>query len=219
MYDDYPRNRERNGNWFWYAFILAAVAGGIYYFWHKSFDFTEVKKILDNKSISSTLSGIANKVPEKTKNWKEKIDAGITSGIGFITKKPKEIAGNFLTDIKNTALESARKQADQVLGVGGGGGGAPVGGSGSGGGPSPSNISIVRPARQSLSLLITAENEDIVYSIGWGDSVTDTGSVAQKTNKTIEHVWAASGDYTVKVNIEGKTLGKQTFVFPITILK
>lgn len=216
MYDDYPRDRKRSSSWLWYTFILAAVAGSIYYSWNRSFDFAEVKKILDNKSLSSLLSETANKVPEKTKNWKEKIDAGITSGIALLTKKPKEIAGNFLTDIKNTALESARKQADQVLGVGGGGGVAPVAG---GGGAPPSNISIVRPARQSLSLLITAENEDISYSIDWGDTIIDTGSVVQKTNKTIEHVWAASGDYTVKVDIERKTMGKQTFVFPITILK
>lgn len=208
MYDDdYSRDRKRNGSWLWYALVLAAVAGGIYYVWNRSFDFTEVKKILDNESISSALSGIVNKVPGKTKNWKEKIDASITASIGLITEKPKEIAGNFLTDIKNTALESARKQADQVLGVGGGGG------------VSPSNISIVRPARQSLSLLITAENEDIIYAIDWGDQVTDKGLVGQKTNKTIEHVWAASGEYTVKVSVDGKTTGKQTFVFPITILK
>lgn len=207
---DFPRRSRRGGGWLLYLIVLALVGGGIYYVWNGSFDMRKVKKILDNQTISSGVSGAFEKTPEKTKAFKEKADGFIKSTIDFVTEKPKEIATNFFNDVKNTAVESARKEAAKVLGPSIGGGGVVA----------PSNISIVRPARQSLSLLIDADTDEaIAYSIDWGDSRADKGLVVQKESKIIDHIWAESGDYTVKVDIEGKNTGKKSFSFPITILK
>lgn len=212
---------ENNGksHWFLYILLLAAVAGGIWYFWNGSFDVSAMKKLWNNKEISADVSGAVGKGGSQIKGWwKEKIDSGIKFGIALLTEKPKEIAGDFISDIKTTALESARKQADKALGVSGGSSTGLTAGGGGASAP-PQNISIVRPARQSLSLLITAENEDISYTIDWGDSLADKGQVIKGSSKTVEHVWAASGEYAVKVSAEGKSAGTQTFIFPITILK
>ncbi len=208
---DFPRRSKKGSGWLLYLIVLILVGGGIYYAWNGSFDLQKTKKILDNGAISSGISSAFEKTPEKAKAFKEKADGIIKSTIDFIVEKPKEITTNFFNDVKNTAIESARKEAAKVLGP------ATLGG---GGTPAPSNISIVRPAKQSLSLLIdTDASEDIAYVIDWGDSRADKGLVAQKGSKIVDHIWNESGDYVVKVDIEGKNTGKKSFSFPITILK
>lgn len=207
---DFYRRPKKGGGWLSYCIVLALVAGGIYYIWNGSFDIKKAQKILDNDLISLGVSGALEQTPGKARAFKEKADGLIKSTIGFVTEKPKEIAANLFNDVKNTAVESARKEAAKVLGpsISGGGTGA------------PSNISIVRPARQSLSLLIDADaDEAIAYGIDWGDFRTDKGLVDKKGSTIIDHIWAESGDYAVKVDIEGKNTGKKTFSFPITILK
>ncbi len=224
MYDDdfQPRrsSSRKGASWLLYLIVLAVVGGGIYYAWNNAFDFTKAKKFFDNQEISSGISGVLGKTPEKVKSWKEKMDTAIKSTVAFLTEKPKEAAVNFVQDVKDSALESARKEATKVLGLPKAiVAGSPQAGGGQNAGDIPSNISIVRSVRQNLSVLIDADNEDSTYAIDWGDGKTDKGSVLQKGSKTIDHLWIETGDYIVKVDVEGKAAGKKTFSFPITIAK
>src|SRR3989344_6101654 len=127
--DDYdsPRGKKGGSSWLLYTLVLGAVGGGIYYMWNGGFDIKKAQALLDNKTISSGISSRFGKTPDTAKTVKEKADALIKSGIDFAVEKPKEIAGNFLGSI----AETARTEAAKALGLSAGGGGGGGGGGGS----------------------------------------------------------------------------------------
>ena len=215
--DDYdiPRRSSRKANgggWFLYLIVLAAVGGGIYYFWNNGFDVKTVEKFFTTNELPSGVSDFFKKTPTGVKTFADKSQSFIKSGIDLLTEKPKEAATNVFNDVAKTATESVKKEAAQFLGL------SPTSTA-----PTtiaiPSNISIVRPVRQNLSLLMDTDKEDISYVIDWGDKQTTRGSLIKKESKIIDHLWSEAGEYTVAVDIIGKDTGKKTFAFPVTIQK
>lgn len=188
--------------------FLAAVGGGIYWFWTKADAGMErVKSAVTGAALVESISGFFKKTPEEKAEMKEKGDSFVQAAIGTVITKPKEAAADFFADIRKSAVESARKEATELFGV-------PVGTFNQ-----AANVSIVRPVRQSLLLQVEADTEDLMYAIDWGDTAAVSGSVPKKSRKSVDHSWSAPGDYTVTVEITGKDSGKKTYAFPITIQK
>jgi|GEM_PF-2716191 len=211
--DDIPRRQKRRGgesNIFAYFLLFVGVIGGIYYAWGGDFSAANTKRIMKGDfssfgkiSLNSGTSTI--KTGETLQDKGKKI---IDSTLEAAVKKPKEAVTEFVQDLSSTAVESVRKEAAQVFGL-----------SVTGVSALPSNISIVRPAGQLMSFVVGAESEDIIYTINWGDTQTTSGTVPQKTEKTITHSWVTAGDYLITVETVGTQSGKKIYLFPMSIQK
>ena len=212
MYDDeLPRRSARGGGGggrgILYIVFLAAVAFGVWYFWNNGFDFKKAKKAVTGQSFSQGLDNLFKGTPEKAGAFASSSKSFLTSGFDVLVEKPKEIAIDFATEVKQGALDAARKAASQTLGI-------PVGT----GGEQP-GVSISRPLKQALTLLIGADVEDLLYAVDWGDTKKETGSVKRKEEKPLDHLWPAAADYMITVELTGATTGKKSYTFPVTIQK
>lgn len=209
--DDIPRRgRSRKGGGgagIAYMGLVALVLGGVWYMWGTSFDTKKAKRLISGDLFKATAGGALGEVPGGTESLKEKSTALIKSGLDAVIEKPRGIAADFFGDVKEAAVDSARREAAKVLGV-------PVGTLGEDPG-----VSIVRPVQQSLSLLLGANAEDLLYSIDWGDTQTTSGSAKKGESKAIDHAWATPGEYVITVIVTGNTTGKKTYSFPVTIQK
>ncbi len=212
MYDDeYSRRSERKsggGRGIVYVVFLAAVAGGVWYFWNNGFDFKVIKKAATGQSFSQVLNSLFKGTPEKAVKFASSSKSFLDSSFNFLTEKPKEIATNFATEVKTATLDAARKAASQALSI-------PVGTIAG----EQSNVSIARSLKQSLSLLVGADTEGLLYAVDWGDTKKETGSVKTKEEKLLDHFWSAAGDYVITIELTGTTTGKKSYTFPVTIQK
>lgn len=59
-------------------------------------------------------------------------------------------------------------------------------------------------------------NRGATYSIAWGDTTTDEGTVEQELIKLVSHSWSREGDFSVKVSVKGSGLS-QSYTFPIRV--
>lgn len=208
--DDIPRRRPRKGGGgagIAYMGIFALVVGGVWYMWNGGFDTKKVKRLISGDLFKASAGGATTTTQGYAESIKEKSASVVQSGLDIFIEKPKEIATGLLKDVKEAAVDSARKEAAKVLGV-------PVGTLGEDPG-----VSIVRPVQQNLSLLMGANAEDLLYAIDWGDTQTATGSVKKGESKAIDHAWATAGEYVITVVVTGNATGKKTYSFPVTIQK
>lgn len=209
--DDIPRRtRPRKGGGgagIAYMGLLALILGGVWYMWDGGFDTKKVKRLISGDLFKATASETVAGTPQETESLKEKGAALVKSGLDAVIEKPKEIASGFFEDVKEAAVDSARREAAKVLGV-------PVGTLGEDPG-----VSIVRPVKQNLSLLLGANAEELLYAIDWGDTQTTSGSAKKGESKSIDHAWATPGEYVITVVVTGNTTGKKTYSFPVTIQK
>ncbi len=213
MYDDeFPRRRERRegggGRGILYIVFLSVVAGGVWYFWNNGFDYAKIKKAVTKGISSKSFDGLFKGAPEKAATFASSSKSFLTSGFDLLVEKPKEIATNFAKEVKTATLDAARKAASQTLGI-------PVGTVAG----EQSNVSIARPLKQSLSLLVGADTEDLLYTVDWGDTKKETGSVKAKEEKLLDHFWSVVGDYVITIELTGTTTGKKSYTFPVTIQK
>ncbi len=209
--DEYPRRSSRKkgggGGGILYLLLLAAVAGGVWYFWNSGFDLAKASRSISGDSLSIGIGKLFDKTPGKAGMAKDAGASLLKSGMDLLIEKPKAIVTDFAGEIAKAGIEVARKEVGQVLGV-------PIGTLGE-----QSNVSIVRPVQQNLSLLIGADAEDLLYSVNWGDTKSVSGSVKKGEDKSIEHFWEKLGDYSILVEITGATTGKKSYTFPVTIQK
>lgn len=193
-----------------YILLFAAVVGGIYYAWGGDFSMANTKKILkgDFSSFGKVSLPVASSTIKEGETLQEKGKNLLDSAIDTVVNKPKEAVTDFIQDISKSAVDTARKEATQVFGI-----------SATGAAGLPSNVSIVRPVQQSMSFVIGTESEDILYTVDWGDKQSTSGTVPQKTEKTVSHAWAIAGDYLIVVETTGTESGKKVYSFPMTIQK
>lgn len=212
--DDFPRRHKRRsgggGGAFMYLLLLVAVVGGIYYAWGGDFSAANTKKIFkgDFSSFGKVSFGNSTSTLKEGETLQEKGKKLVDSAIETVLEKPKEAVTDFVQDLSKTAVDSVRKEATQVFGI-----------SATGASGLPSNVSIVRPAGQALSFVIGTDAEDVLYTVDWGDKQTTSGTVPQKTEKTITHAWTAAGDYLITVETTGTESGKKVYSFPMSIQK
>ncbi len=212
--DDFPRRQKRRsgggGGSLMYLFLLVVVAGGIYYAWGGDFSAANTKKIFkgDFSSFGKIPLGNATSTAKQGEILQEKGKKFVDSAMETVLEKPKEAVTEFIEDLSKTAMETVRKEATQVLGI-------PA----TGASALPSNVSIVRPTGQIMSFVVGADTEDILYTVDWGDKQTTSGTVPQKTEKTITHAWASAGDYLIAVETTGTESGKKVYSFPMSIQK
>ncbi len=208
--DDIPRRKGRKGGGgagIAYMGIFALILGGVWYMWNGGFDTKKAKRFISGDLFKASAGGSATTTQGYAESIKEKSASIVQSGLDIFIEKPKEIAMGFFEDVKETAVDSARREAAKVLGV-------PVGTLGEDPG-----VSIVRPVQQNLSLLLGANAEDLLYAIDWGDTQTASGSAKKGESKSIDHAWATPGEYVITVVVTGNTTGKKTYSFPVTIQK
>lgn len=208
--DDIPRRKSRKsggGSGIAFMALIVVVGAGIWYAWDKGFDTKKVKRFISGDLFKATASDTVGTTTMSVESLKDTGAALVKSSLDILIEKPKEIATGLFQDVKEVAVDSARREAAKVLGV-------PVGTLGEDPG-----VSIVRPVQQNLSLLLGANAEDLLYAIDWGDKEATTGSVKKGENKSIDHAWAAAGEYVITVVITGNTTGKKTYSFPVTIQK
>ena len=212
--DDFPRRQKRRsgggGGTFMYLLLLIAVVGGIYYAWGGDFSAANTKKIFkgDFSSFGKVSFGNSTSTLKQGETLQEKGKKLVDSAIETVLEKPKEVVTDFVQDLSKTAVDTVRKEATQVFGI-----------SATGAAGLPSNVSIVRPVQQSLSFVIGTDTEDILYTVDWGDKQTTSGTVTQKSEKTVTHAWAAAGDYLIVVETTGTESGKKVYSFPMSIQK
>lgn len=208
--DDIPRRKQRKsggGSGIAFMAIIAVVGAGIWYAWDKGFDAKKAKRFISGDLFKAKVGETVGTTTESGVSLKDKGAAFVKSGVDMVIEKPKEIAKGFFQDVKEAAVDSARREAAKVLGV-------PVGTLGEDPG-----VSIVRPVQQNLSLLLGANAEDLLYSIDWGDTQTASGSAKKGESKSIDHAWATPGEYVITVIVTGNASGKKTYSFPVTIQK
>ena len=211
--DDFPRRQKRRsggGNGFMYLFLLVVVAGGIYYAWGGDFSMANTKRIIkgDFSSFGKVSFGTASSTAKQGETLQEKGKKIVDSTIEIVLEKPKEVITDFIKDISKTTVESVRKEATDLFGI-----------SATGVAGLPSNISIVRPTGQSMSFVVGAAAEDILYTVDWGDKQSTSGTVLQKTEKNISHAWTTVGNYLITVETTGTESGKKVYSFPLSIQK
>lgn len=211
--DDFPRRAKRRsggGDFLMYVLLLAAVAGGIYYAWGGDFSMANTKRIMggDFSSFGKVSLSVSTSTIKEGETLQEKGKKLAQSALDTAVTKPKEAVTDFIKDLSKAATDTARKEAAQVFGL-----------SATGVAGLPSSVSIVRPVQQSMSFVIGTKTEDILYTVDWGDKQSVSGTVAQKTEKTVNHAWAEAGDYLVTVETTGTESGKKVYSFPMTIQK
>jgi hypothetical protein len=212
--DDFPRRQRRGprggGNSLIYLFLLVFVIGGIYYAWGGDFSIANTKKIFkgDFSSFGKISLGNSTSTLKQGETLQEKGKKLVDSVIEMALEKPKEVVTDFIQDLSKTAIDSVRKEATQVFGI-----------SATGAAGLPSNVSIVRPVQQSMQFVIGTDAEDILYTVDWGDKQTTSGTVPQKSQKTVIHAWAIAGDYLITVETTGTESGKKVYSFPMSIEK
>ncbi len=190
--------------------FLALIAGGVYWFWTKAdFEVKRAKQFLTPNGIMRAVSGIfASSSSLDAATFKEKGGLFADAAFSVVIEKPKAAATDFISSMKKAATESVRKEAVNLFGI-------PVGTLNEN-----ANVSIIRPVSQSLSFMIDAADEDLLYSIDWGDKTAiSSGSVLKQAQKVVSHAWAVSGDYSITVELVGKNSGKKSYSFPMTIQK
>ena len=190
------------------------VAGTIVYFWYDGkLPFLKGKSFSLMNITPTDLSSLARKTENLVKNLKSKTDLTAKNVLKTVAEKPKEIASNVVNDAKKSAVESFKNQVAEVVGI------TPAG-SVVAENSAVKNIAIVRPVSQGLSLLVESNEENIKYSIDWGDGEKTAGDMVPKQQKTLDHIWKSAGDYSVQIEIENqKDKQKKSFVFPMKILK
>ncbi len=212
--DDFPRRQKRRsgggGNSLMYLFLFIVVIGGIYYAWGGDFSAANTKKIFkgDFSSFGKVSFTTATSTLKEGETLQEKGKKLVDSAVETVLEKPKEAVTDFIKDISKTAVDTARKEATQIFGI-----------SATGVSALPSNVSIVRPAGQMMSFVVGADTEDILYTVDWGDKQTTSGTVPQKSEKTLSHAWTAAGDYLITVETTGTESGKKVYSFPMSIQK
>ncbi len=211
--DDFPRRQKRRsggGGSLMYLFLLLAVIGGIYYAWGGDFSAANTKKIFkgDFSSFGKISFGNSSSTLKEGETLQEKGKKLVDSTIKTVLEKPKEAVTEFVQDLSKTTVDAVRKEATQVFGI-----------SATGASALPSNVSIVRPAGQTLSFVIGTDAEDILYTVDWGDKQTTSGTVTQKSEKTVTHAWATAGDYLINVETTGTESGRKVYSFPMSIQK
>lgn len=212
--DDFPRRQKRRsgggGGSLMYLVLFVAVVGGIYYAWGGDFSAANTKRIIkgDFSSFGKVSFGNSTSTLKEGETLQEKGKKLVDSALETVLEKPKEAVTDFIKDISKTAVDSTRKEAAKVFGI-----------SATGASSLPSNVSIVRPPGQSISFVVGADTEDILYTVDWGDKLTGSGTVPQKTEKTVSHAWALAGDYLIVVETTGTESGKKVYSFPMSIQK
>ena len=212
--DDFPRRQKKRsgggGSSLMYLFLLIVVVGGIYYAWGGDFSAANTKKIFkgDFSSFGKVSFTTATSTLKEGETLQEKGKKLVDSAIETVLEKPKEAVTDFIQDLSKTAVDSVRKEATQVFGI-----------SATGAAGLPSNVSIVRLVQHGLSLVLGSDTEDFLYTVGWGDKQTTSGTVVQKSEKTVTHAWAAAGDYLIVVATTGTESGKKVYSFPMSIQK
>lgn len=212
--DDIPRRQKRRsgggGNSFLYLFLFVAIIGGIYYAWGGDFSAANTKRIFkgDFSSFGKVSFGSAASTLKEGETLQDKGKKLVDSALETAVEKPKVAVTNFIKDFSKTATDAARKEVTQVFGI-----------SATGAAGLPSNVSIVRPAGQLISFVIGTDTEDILYTVDWGDKQTASGTVPEKSEKTVSHAWAVVGDYLITVETTGTESGKKVYSFPMSIEK
>ncbi len=205
-----PRRKQEGGGWHIMPILfLALIAGGVYWFWTKAdFEVKRAKQFLTPNGITRAFSGFFSSSSLDAVSLKEKGGSLANAAFSAVIEKPKAAATDFISSMKKAATESVRKEAVNLFGI-------PVGTLNEN-----ANVSIIRPVSQSLSFMIDAADEDLLYSIDWGDKTAiSSGSVLKQTQKVVSHAWAVSGDYSITVELVGKNSGKKSYSFPMTIQK
>lgn len=212
--EDFPRRQKGRsgggGNFFMYLVLFVAIIGGIYYAWGGDFSMANTKRIIggDFSSFGKVSFSNTTSTLKEGETLQEKGKKIVDFAIETAVSKPKEVVTDFIKGVSKTAVDTARKEATQVFGI-----------SATGASALPSNVSIVRPAGQSISFVIGADTEDILYTVDWGDKFATSGTVSQKVEKTVSHAWATTGDYLIVVETTGTESGKKVYSFPMTIQK
>ncbi|MSR73593.1 MAG: hypothetical protein EXS60_00835 [Candidatus Pacebacteria bacterium] len=212
--DDFPRRQKQRsgggGNSLLYLFLLVVIVGGIYYAWGGDFSTANTKRIMkgDFSSFGKVSFSTSTSTIKEGETLQEKGKKLVDSALEAAVEKPKAAITSFIKDVSKTAVDTARKEATQIFGI-----------SATGASALPSNVSIIRPAGQSISFVVGADTEDILYTIDWGDTLTASGTVPQKTEKTVSHAWAVVGDYLIVVETTGTESGKKVYSFPMSIQK
>lgn len=208
--DDIPRRKSRKsggGSGIAFMALIILVGAGIWYAWDKGFNTKQAKRFISGDLFKTKAGETVGTTTMSVESLKGKGAALVKSSLDVLIEKPKEIATGLFQDVKEVAVDSARREAAKVLGV-------PVGTLGEDPG-----VSIVRPVQQNLSLLLGANAEDLLYAIDWGDTQMASGSAKKGESKAIDHSWAIAGEYVITVVLTGNTTGKKTYSFPVTIQK
>ena len=197
---------------YWTFFVILVLVGGVIaWFWYGGESSLMKGRVLSfNKIFPDDLVGLVEKADNLIKNIKTKSDASTKQFFSDIVEKPKDLASNIVSDVKTSVAENVKNQIAQALGIGATGQGQNF----------SKNIAIVRPISQGIALFIESDNEGIKYTIKWGDGESSFGQLEPKQQKTLDHIWQSSGDYSISVDIENiKDKQQRNFIFPVKIVK
>lgn len=189
--------------------ILLSIGGGIAWFWQGgNIPFLKGKSFSFSKVLPNNFADFATKTDEILRGFKEKGDASGKELLSKVTEVPKDLARNVITDIKNSVTSNIKGQIAQVLGIN------------NSDQVLFKSIAIVRPINQGIALFIEGDNEEVEYTIKWGDGESSSGTLPPKQQKTLDHIWQSAGDYVINVDIENiKDKQNRNFIFPVKIVK
>ncbi|MFA6407167.1 MAG: PKD domain-containing protein [Candidatus Paceibacterota bacterium] len=212
---------------FFRKLFTIALVGALCYFgylayvrwWDGSSTFSEKKQAVQDYVVQKT-GETTKKVEEKAKEYsgevvseakqtvlgyvKEKISAGLASvGRGIVNSAESLLGASSTTALAPVTISSIAGGAGNALQ-------APVGSEYFT--PAPPATFVTKVGVP----VVFSINRGTSYSITWGDSKIDEGTVAQELIKLVSHTWEKEGDFSVKVSVKGNGVS-QTYTFPIRV--
>ena len=186
---------------FFFIIVAIGIAVVFWYFglWNKT------KDILLSFNNVDLKSGIEN-----TKESRQTIKNIAKT----VTAIPEKIISQASQKIKDAFLESAKEEvsnaidsAQQKFGLQ----------SSASPNERPLIVSLISKKNSPLSFFIDSQENDVDYTIDWGDDNKSIGKLTSFQKKIIEHSWLADGSYLVTAEIVNKNKEIKKFSFPIAI--
>lgn len=205
----------------WFV-VLCAVAYGLY---------VAYLKWWDTGAVAKTQQAVEQYVTKKTGEAQRQVE-----------QKTKEYTSQVVGEAKKTVLQAIKDQVSSALtGIGKGimrSAESLIGASSSeplasvtipsittntnGSVSAPTGTEYLAPAPPATLItrvnvpVIFSINRGTAYTIDWGDTKKDTGTVTQELVKLVSHSYANEGDYAVKISVSGGGV-LQNYSFPIRV--
>lgn len=171
------------------------------------FSSESLKNIFPNKSLSGLeiASGIlsndvSNSIDQQksvqesvTDSIKRTISQTTNSAYAVVEKTGKEAVDEAQSYI-DTMLASVKKNVTDISGL------TFIDNNDSSNTQNRSFSFVIRVNEPAMFVVKNNEEDDLSYSVDWGDGDISAGTVEKKSEKIVQHAWNTVGDHTVKYN-------------------
>lgn len=213
--------REFFSRLIWFI-VLCAVAYGLY---------VAYLKWWDTGTVANTQKAVEQYVAKKTGEVQKQVEQKTKEYTSQVVGEAKKSVLDSIKDTVSNALTGLGKgimsSAESLIGASSSAPMSPVTISSittntNGQVSAPTGSEYLAPAPPAT--LITRVNTPVVFSINrgatytidWGDTKKDTGSVTQELVKLVSHSYANEGDFAVKIAVTGAGVS-QNYSFPIRV--